>query len=388
MKHQLHRLPIIFAVILQAALAAGAAPYFPPRGDAWETRAPEAAGMDAALLQAAIDHAIASESSGSRDLAEQHKVGFGLEAHGEAVGPFTVRGEPTGIILRGGYIVVEWGEPFRVDTTYSVSKSLLSSVVGVAWDRGLIPSIDAPVTKLVPIPEFSSTHNSTVTWDHLLRQTSDWEGTLWGKPDWADRPPRSTPIEEHKARARHASGTVYKYNDVRVNVLALAALHVWREPLPAVARREIMDPIGASPTWRWHGYENSWIEIDGLRINSVSGGAHWGGGVMISARDLARFGLMTLHRGNWNGTQVLSEAWVAQALTPTDVEPGYGFMNWFFNTDRKMYPAAPETAFAHRGAGSNIIYVDPEHDIVAVVRWIDNAAMPAFVEKLLGAVKE
>jgi hypothetical protein len=52
------------------------------------------------------------------------------------------------------------------------------------------------------------------------------------------------------------------------------------------------------------------------------------------------------------------------------------------------HPAAPATAFAHRGAGSNIIYVDPEHDIVAVVRWIQGSAMNGFIEKLLGAVRE
>jgi hypothetical protein len=51
-----------------------------------------------------------------------------------------------------------------------------------------------------------------------------------------------------------------------------------------------MDPIGASTTWRWHGYENSWIELDGRRVQSVSGGGHFGGGMFISAWDLARFG--------------------------------------------------------------------------------------------------
>jgi hypothetical protein len=61
---------------------------------------------------------------------------------------------------------------------------------------------------------FDTPHSRAITWDHHLRQTSDWEGTLLGKPDWADRP-RNTP------------GTAYKYNDVRVNVLALAALNVW-----------------------------------------------------------------------------------------------------------------------------------------------------------------
>ena len=46
-------------------------------------------------------------------------------------------------------------------------------------------------------------------------------------------------------------------------MLALAALQVLRRPLPEFLREEIMEPIGASSTWRWHGYENSWIDLDG-----------------------------------------------------------------------------------------------------------------------------
>ena len=61
---------------------------------------------------------------------------------------------------------------------------------------------------------FESEHNATITWDDLLRQTSDWEGTLWGKPDWADRP--SGDPDTWMTRDRHPSGTVYEYNDTRV----------------------------------------------------------------------------------------------------------------------------------------------------------------------------
>ena len=59
-----------------------------------------------------------------------------------------------------------------------------------------------------------------------------------------------------------------------------------------------MDPINASQTWRWFGYENSWVVMDGAAVQSVSGGGHWGGGMFISARDQARFGYLTLRRGN------------------------------------------------------------------------------------------
>ena len=102
-----------------------------------------------------------------------------------------------------------------------------------------------------------------------------------------------------------------------MNLLALLATGVWRRPLPQVLRERVMDPIGASVTWRWHGYENSWITLDGQMVQSVSGGGHWGGGMFLSARDQARFGLFTLRRGNWGGEQLLAEDWFDMATTPT-----------------------------------------------------------------------
>jgi CubicO group peptidase (beta-lactamase class C family) len=182
-------------------------------------------------------------------------------------------------------------------------------------------------------------------------------------------------------------GATYKYNDVRVNVLALAALNVWRRPLPQVLKEYIMDPIGASPTWRWYGYENSWVVIDGKAMQSVAGGGHWGGGMFIDALDMARFGVLTLRRGKWKDRQLIRESWVHMALTPTPVQPTYGFMNWFLNTDRKLYPSAPATAFAHVGNGTNVIYVDPDNDIVAVVRWIESNAIDGFVQRMLAAIE-
>jgi CubicO group peptidase (beta-lactamase class C family) len=298
------------------------------------------------------------------------------------------RGAPTGIVVRNGYIVAEWGDPARVDMTFSVTKSFLSTTVGLAFDRGMIRDLADSVRRYVLTGEFDSEHNRTITWDHLLRQTSDWEGTLWGKPDWADRPPANQPLQEYIARARNAPGTSYKYNDVRVNALAYAALQVWRRPLPQVLREYVMDPIGASNTWRWHGYENSWVTLDGERMQSVSGGGHWGGGMFISALDQARFGLLTLRRGKWRDRQLISEKWVSLALTPTPVQPGYGFMNWFLNTERRMLPSAAANSFCHRGAGVNVVCVVPDQDLVIVARWIRNDAVDGLVQRVLASITE
>jgi len=360
--------------------------HYPGPHDEWELRPAEDVGLDAVALQQAIDFAVANESKAPRDLALNHPLSQAREPFDDPVGPFKPRGPQTGIILRHGYLVAEWGEPKRVDMTFSVTKSFVSTAVGLAFDRGLIRSLDEKVQDYVPAEHFESEHNRKITWDHLLRQTSDWEGTLWGKPDWADRP-QGEPAT-WTTRPRHEPGTVYKYNDVRVNLLALAALHVWRRPLPQVLRELVMDPIGASNTWRWHGYDNSWINVDGVMVQSVSGGGHWGGGMWISARDQARFGLLTLRGGRWKDRQVVSEKWIALARTPTPAEPTYGFMNFFLNTGRKLLPSAPESAFFHLGAGTNVIYCDPENDLVIVARWIERDAMDGVVERVLAARRQ
>ena len=371
-----------FLPLLSIGLLAQA--YYPGTLDDWEKRA---AGFDSGKLSEAIAFAKVHESKAPRDLRLSHDFSFGREMYGEPIGPFKPRGEMTGVILKGGYIVAEWGEPERVDMTFSVAKSFVSTTVGLAVKDGLIRSVNDPVRKYVTTGEFEGPLRSKITWDHLLRQTSDWEGTLWGKPDWADRPPAGQAVAEYRLRKHNEPGTSYKYNDVRVNLLALAAMQVWRRPLPQVFKERIMDPIGASSTWRWHGYENSWVELDGLKMQSVAGGSHWGGGMWISARDQARFGLLTLRNGMWKGKRLMAEDWIQQARTPTPVQPTYGYMNWYLNTDKKLWPNAPATAWGHVGNGTNIIYCDPEHDLVVVLRWIDGDAIDGFLQRLFGAVK-
>src|SRR5471030_262250 len=384
--------------VLFAGLALGlghtaplvAADYFPPRG-AWEHRAPAELGFDAAKLQQAVAFSVANENPSPKDVAEELKGTFGArEPNFKLLGPTQPRAALSGIVIHHGYVAAEWGDVARADMTHSVTKTFLTTVVGLAWQRGLIRDLGDRASGYLPTAEreqlFSNEHNAKITWEHLLRQTSDWSGTLWGVPDWADRPVGATPAD-YPNRAMHEPGTFFKYNDVRVNLLALCALHVWRRPLPQVLREEIMDPIDASNTWRWHGYENSWVTIDGQSIQSVSGGGHLGGGMFVNAWDMARFGYLFLHGGKWNGRELVSEKWIALARTPGPANKDYGFANWYLNTDRKPLPAVPASAVRFVGNGSNIIFIDGEHDLVVVVRWIkDDEALNAFLGQVLGAL--
>jgi CubicO group peptidase (beta-lactamase class C family) len=103
---------------------------------------------------------------------------------------------------------------------------------------------------------------------------------------------------------------------------------------------------------------------------------------------MGRFGLLTLHHGNWDGKQLISEQWVKQALTPTIANTGYGYMNWYLNTNKKLLPSAPENTWVHIGNGNNIIYCDPDHDLVVVARWINNNDMDGLISNVLQAIKK
>ena len=368
--------------------------YFPPYGD-WERRQPKEMGVNARKLERAVKFAIEHENNAPRKLEDFIKTTLTQEPHGEIIGPTKERGDMTGIVVKGGYIIAEWGDIDRVDMTFSVTKTYLSTTVGLAFDQGVIRNINDFVAEYLPTDHFNGNHNSKITWDHLLRQTSDWRGTLWDKPAWADRPPRDASWNEMQNQPLNEPGTFYKYNDVRVNLLALSALQVWRRPLPQILRKYVMDPIGASNTWRWHGYNNSWVLIDGQMMQSVSGGGHWGGGMWINALDHARFGYLFLRNGQWSGKRIISEKWIEMARAPGPANLRYGYMNWFLNTRLDSngkttldIPAAPESVVTFRGAGSNIIYIDWENDLVAVVRWIDRRHFNEFIEKLLAAIED
>lgn len=363
--------------------------YYPPKddgqADSWVHLWSEKAGMNAALLDSAVAFAKTQET-------QQMKPDFSTqeEIFGTLLGPMpTSRATTNGIILRHGYIVAEWGDTRAVDPTYSVAKSVLSTLVGISHERGLIPDINEPVAKLIHDDGYESVQNRDITWADHLHQTTEWQGELWGKnADFVGK--EAFGRGERKPRTLQQHGTYYEYNDVRINRMALSLLRLWKKPLPDVVRDEIMNPIGASDTWRYIPYPVATADIDGADMPSVSGGTRWGGGLRISARDMARFGYLYARQGRWQDRQIVSPDWVKQATTPDPVGPDYGYL-WWLNTGtsqsgKKPWPDAPATSYAALGAGSNTVWVDPEHDIVIVWRW-HNGSPNELIKRVLAAVK-
>ena len=351
--------------------------YYPGPGDDWEHRAPEALGFDRIRLGEAVAYAQGHKTTVPTDL--EAYLGRSDAPDDALVGPTKPRGDMCGLIIKDGYVAAAWGDTKRADMTFSVTKSFLSTLAGLALDQGLIGAVDDPAGQYVGEGLFDGPRHAQITWRHLLQQTSEWEGTLWDKPDTADR-------RRGKDRPLHDPGTFWEYNDVRVNLASLALLHVWKKPLPEVLKTAIMDPIDASDTWHWHGYRNSDVPIDGQTIKSVSGGGHWGGGMWINAWDLARFGYLFLRQGRWLDRQLFPASWIDQITTPTSVQPTYGYM-WWLNTEGALWPDVPAESYAALGGGSNVVWIYPPENLVVVVRWIDRGAINGFLQRVAVAVE-
>ncbi|MBK8528094.1 MAG: serine hydrolase [Rubrivivax sp.] len=355
---------------------------------------------DHQLNQAALDQAIAlaqaNETSWTRD-PQREPLRFGVHHDdpppwNQLRGPVHARGPVSGVVWQQGREIAAWGEPARSDQTFSVAKTCLALLAGVAQRRGLLPNVDHAVAAQLPGIGFDSPHNATITWRQLLEQTSEWEGSSFGLPDQVDRwrkvshDPRPAGGPKGGARPLQAPGSYWEYNDVRINQLALALLHLFRQPLQDVMRDELLHPLGAQDEFRWQGYDDAWVTLDGRRLPTVPGGTHWGGGISISARDQARLGQLLLDDGMHQGQALLPPGWVRQMATPCTIAPFYGWLVWL-NPEGRLFRGASPQALFMQGAGGHMVWVDPGLKAVVVTRWLDPAVHADFIERMATALR-
>jgi CubicO group peptidase (beta-lactamase class C family) len=171
------------------------------------------------------------------------------------------------------------------------------------------------------------------------------------------------------------AGTSFKYHDPGVHLLGYILTKVTGESLEQVFRKRIANPIGMKQ-FKWSNYGSR----DGVLFNNPAGTPGKGqGGVYSSPLDLARYGLLYLNKGNWNGRQILDAAFVERATStqvPAEVETKYfdltgryGFF-WWTNgikaDGERPWSSAPPKTFAAHGAGRNFIFVIPEWRMVIV----------------------
>ena len=349
--------------------------------------------MQNPALEQAVQFAKDHESTWDRDCASSNwGVHHGDPApYNKLYGPVHSRGPNSGTILLRGKTLTSWGEPKRADLTFSVAKTYLALLAGVAFDRGLIKDLNEPIGRQLKGIGFDQGNNALVTWEQMLQQTSEWEGTLFGLPDQVDRYRAVTFAKapdgvKGDARPLQPAGTYWEYNDVRINQLSLALLHVFQRPLPEVFREAITRPVGATENWNWVGYDDAWVDVAGKRVQSVPGGSHWGGGMSISSEDQALIGQMMLDQGMANGKRVLSAEWIKRMQVPCALAPFYGYLVWL-NDQQKVFPSVPASSYFAVGAGSSFTWIEPEMGMVVIIRWLNSAHADAVFGKIYQAVQ-
>ena len=324
--------------------------FFP--GKNWEIVAPDAEGLDAGKLGEAVDYLKAhSGNDGVRQL----------------------------VVVRRGRIVWHGDNIDKVHGIWSCTKSFTSTLLGLLIDlmRCALETLAAE-----HVPALRERY-AGVTLRHFTTMTSGYRavGDAEAKGSYLYGP-SATPFQP--AERLFAPGEKYAYWDSAMNTFGLALTKIAGQPLDAMLKERIMDPIGADPKqWKW-GVRK---EVN-LYVNSGSGNA--GGHVQISARELARFGHLMLNRGNWNGKQLVSAAWVEQATSvqvpahlPNAHPKGkiagsgqYGY-NWWVNgtnaAGQRKWPEAPPKTFAALGHNNNRLWTIPEWQMVIVRLGLDEA---------------
>jgi CubicO group peptidase (beta-lactamase class C family)/sugar lactone lactonase YvrE len=300
--------------------------YWPTAG--WRTAAPEAQGMDPALL-AQLAQRVPAELP----------LLSGL------------------VVVRGGDIVFEdyngqtADEPIHL---WSVTKSVTSMAVGMAVAEGLL-RLDQTLGELIPerIPEGADPRTASMTVEQLLTMTSGWAWDsstdflhLDDAPDWAARtlglPMACDP------------GECYEYNSGNAHLLSVLVQTVTGQAQADYLQGRLFDPLGiARPTW-------------GQSPQGETAGAF---ALELNPRAVAKLGYLYLNQGVWDGRQIVPSEWVATSTTehssgtsPSGVnlgQAGYGYLWWV--TEVAGYPA-----YFALGYGSQVLYVVPGLDLVAV----------------------
>lgn len=348
---------LAFALALACALfalssGAPAETAFPDA--AWEERSPASMGLDEGKLHAAVEYLRANSGrDGVREL----------------------------VIIRSGVMIWRGDNVDHVHGVWSLTKSFTSTVLGLLSDDGKA-SLDTRAS--AHLPEMTDAYPE-VTLRHFTTMTSGYRA-IGDEPQGAYlHGPSKTPFLPSPQPLFTPPGSHYAYWDSAMSQFGHVLTRLAQEPMADLFRRRIAEPIGMGPAkWDWGVVQ----EQDGLAINGGSGNA--GKHVRICARELARFGLLMLHRGNWRGRQLLSPAWVDAATSvqvPADLPLGhpesnidgrgvYGF-NWWCNAlgadGKRRWPGVPVGAYAASGYNNNDLFVIPEWDLVIVRLGLDES---------------
>jgi CubicO group peptidase (beta-lactamase class C family) len=309
------------------ATASGVAAYWPTHG--WRRSTPEAQGIDSRVLADAIDTIRARHIPVNSLLIERHGS----------------------IVVDASFYPYDADRPHEV---FSVTKSVTSSLVGIAVADGRLASLDMPVSTLLPGQVPADANKSRITLAHLLSMTSGLDcSTSQGmsflemmehSPHWVSYALERPEVAEPGTRFGYCAGNMHVVSAVLTRVTGQSAADY--------ARARLFAPLGITEV-SWPG------DADGI--------SHGFADLQLSPRDMAKLGYLWLHHGVWEGKQIIPAAYLADALSPhATVEPGvqYGYGMWLY-PGRGHAGGPPD--FEANGVGGQRIAVIPSQDIVEVI---------------------
>lgn len=243
------------------------------------------------------------------------------------------------LVIRNGAIVAEWyAEGKRAEdhvTSWSVAKSFLSAVVGIAVERGDLPSIDEPIATY--LPEFAGTDREVVTFRHALQMRS---GLAPHEPDniyfQADQLNWATDRE-----LGEEPGNTWRYQNGDSMLISAAIEAAVGRPYIEYAKEVLFEPIGMTGQW--------WTDSVGNALGYCC--------VDATPRNFARFGLLFVRSGEWDGADVIPASWVTQSTAPTAADMPYGMHWWSFENG---------AYYAALGVMNQSIWVFPYFDLIVL----------------------
>jgi CubicO group peptidase (beta-lactamase class C family) len=334
-------------------------------GKEWEEAAPQSQGVDAAKLNAAVS--LLDRTVGTNGVREL-------------------------VIIRNGRLIWKGNDCDKVHGVWSFT----STALGLLIDDGKC-TLDTKVAQFLPGMKEAY---PTVTLRHFATMTSGYRAVGDETSGTYIHGPSATPFQPNPQPLFTPPGSQYAYWDSAMNQFGNALTCIAGEPLEELFQRRIADPLGMNRArWDWGDLG----KIDGLVVNGGSGNKNRH--VQISAREAARFGLLFLNRGRWDGKQLLSERWVEEATrvqvpaTTPHAQPeskilgaGVYGLNWWVNgvkpDGQRKFPGAPANTFWGSGHNNNLCFVIPEWNMVIVRLGLDGKAGDQVWSDFLARVAE
>ncbi|WP_051888177.1 serine hydrolase domain-containing protein [Caballeronia sordidicola] len=303
------------------------------------------------------DHGAQSPFPGAEwTRADPATLGFSQEGIDQAIDYAKRQGSTSGMIIRHGLVVGEWGDISRRSNLFSGRKSFMSALIGIAVGRGQIHP-DETLEQLGiddNEPSLTSTEKQASVRMLLESRSGVYHATIYEMAEMkASKPPRGS----------HAPGTFWHYNNWDFNTLGAIYEKATGQHIFDSLKTEIADPIGMQ----------DYRPTDGHYVSGGLATRYPAYPIDMSARDLARFALLYPHDGRWRDRQIVPASWVAESTrsysnTPTG---GYGYM-WWTSTPASG-PRGPKVALLRAtywadGNHGQYAVIVPSLDLVVVNR--------------------